>query len=201
MVTGKTMRKIILLLAIACNTAFPVGADKVWRVPASGSSVPAWGPVNLASGSAVTGVLPIANLAASLFSVSSSSGFFSTSSGSLVDVTNMSVTVTVSGSRPVEVAVIPEASTNNCSVIAGGTSTTIAGGTVAFFRDSTRIATMTFGPAGASGNISQIIPCSSFRTIDSPSAGSYTYKVQMLKSAGASVEMNSGRLAIIQTGM
>jgi hypothetical protein len=108
------------------------------------------------------GAITKASLASLGQQLSSSSGAFSTSSaGSYVDVTNLSVTITTGG-RPIQLALISDGSGNQAY---------LASGILQFVRGSTGIAD-TFV---ASANI----PVSAFSHVDVPSAGTYTYKVQL----------------------
>lgn len=119
---------------------FGITNNMVWRVP-NGGAVGSWGPVYLPdTTNAVTGRLPKNNLASPGQQISSSSGAFSTTSASYVQVTNLSVTVTVTG-RPVMVAIQPDGSGNGSFIrsdnIAAFNSSSSCG--IAFYRDGASI--------------------------------------------------------------
>ncbi len=110
--------------------------------------------------------------------ISTSSGSFSTSSTSLVDVTNLTVTITTGG-RPVMVFLIPK--TDGTSGYLDVTEGTGGGSTlaaIAFFRDATKIFNSLIGGSVLLNTEQFIVPPGSFSTIDAVGAGTYTYKVQ-----------------------
>jgi hypothetical protein len=118
-----------------------------------------------------------AKLAALGQQISSSCGEFSSTSGTFVDVTNLSVTITTSG-RPVYLALIPDGTVSEFNIgshLAAGSS---SGASLKFLRDSTDLgffnlnATTTMGPCG-------------YAIIDAPAAGTYTYKFQGKQSSGS----------------
>jgi hypothetical protein len=111
------------------------------------------------------------------FQISSSSGTFTTSSSSFVAVTNLSVTITTIG-NPVQLRLQADG-TANPTVIYNGIS---ASSIFAFFRGLTQLnadqvaasnsATLNYYPPGA------------FAFLDHPTAGTYTYTLQVKTSAG-----------------
>lgn len=104
---------------------------------------------------------------------SSSCGNFSTSSSSLIAVTNLSVTITTSG-RPVFIGLISDGANNPGSGSNGGYLEAGTTGGICEFsikRDAVQIAR---SPFGSSGNVT-IMPASSCYVIDSIGAGTYTY--------------------------
>lgn len=117
--------------------------------------------------------------AASILS-SASCGQFITSSTSYVDVTNLSFAFTVSGLRPVEICLISDGSTGLLQE--GGfyhsSSNTNAFSYVQLLRNSTVLSRQAIGKYGGT-NTGIVIPASSVRHIDQPSAGTYTWKVQV----------------------
>jgi hypothetical protein len=120
--------------------------------------------------------------------ISGSSGNFITSNTSPTDVTNLSITITTVG-RPVQLRL------ESTSTASSGSSTSqiSTGGTsnqrvvIMFLRDSTVIST--------SQSILAEVPPSSFAFLDTPSAGTYTYKVRAYISvAGPSINILNTRL-------
>jgi hypothetical protein len=104
---------------------------------------------------------------------SDSSGNFSTASGTFVDVTNLSVSLVTTG-RPVRVALVPDQSANDsfCAVNAQQY--------LKFFRDAVEVGYIGVGAGGATYNF----PAGSFEALDTPVAGTYTYKAQVRCTAG-----------------
>lgn len=175
------MKKLLLVLCLLSTMAIGVTANKVWRVPTSGSTLGAWGPVNLSDNTnAVTGKLPSSNLGAVNSQVSSSCGAFSTSSGTPTQITNLSVTITTSG-RPVMLSLQSDGTSTQSDVAAvDNTSAGSQGGVnIYFMRASTTLtvenATSGVAPTGQSGEVQ--IPTSSFHYLDFVAAGTYTYHV------------------------
>lgn len=115
--------------------------------------------------------------------VSSSCGSFSTTSATLVDVTNLSVSLTTSG-RPVFLGLISSGE-GDTSLFTGWSSMSNSSNIVyvAFLRDSTVICT-TLGNTTTGSDSGHIFH------IDAPSSGTYTYKVQARTSAGTAIITN-----------
>jgi hypothetical protein len=118
--------------------------------------------------------------------LSSSSGAFSSSTtGSAVDITNLTVTITTTG-RPVFVGIIGDGTTSN-SVIRfnqGGASLTAF---IFFVRGSTVVSQMLLSQS-VTGSTALDFRAMAFPWhIDVPAAGTYTYKIQaqMSNSTGA----------------
>jgi hypothetical protein len=105
--------------------------------------------------------------------VSGSSGTFSTNSASYVDVTNLTVTITTTG-RPVMIMVTNDGSGNDSYLSLSGPN---AGGTgfVQTLRDASTIGVDQLSTANG---ISPFIPVGCLSKLDTPAAGTYTYKVQ-----------------------
>lgn len=122
-------------------------------------------------------------------SSSVSSGTFTTTSLTFVDVTNLSVTYsTVGTGRPVFVGLRDDGTGSNCRVQADSSLTTgTATLTLQILRNSTVIMNSQQGGTsvtGTGGTPAYIFPPSSFFTYNIPSASSaYTYKVQILSNA------------------
>lgn len=110
--------------------------------------------------------------------ISASSGFFSTTSGSFVDATNLSVTITTTG-RLVFVGLIPDGAVSDSYIgIDRTTAATAVSGRYNILRDSTSIMQTGIRLEGASGNLEVYFPPGNLYTIDVVAAGTYTYKVQ-----------------------
>lgn len=112
--------------------------------------------------------------------ISSSSGAFNDASGSVVDVTNLSVTITTSG-RPVMVFLQSDASVSRASL--GGSLTsaeTFINVGFQILRDAVLIAKVVLKGenfTSSSGNELEVPP-SALAVLDTPIAGTYVYKVQ-----------------------
>lgn len=128
--------------------------------------------------------------------VSTSSGTFSTASNTAVDVTNLSVTITTSG-RPV--LVMLESDGNAAGAL--GTNTAGASLRITFLRDASVISDVNvFAQIGIPDYkaLTQIPP--SILKLDTPPAGTYTYKVQAWNSAvgTGSVYVTNAQLAVFE---
>jgi len=127
--------------------------------------------------------------------VSSSSGSFSMSSGTYADVTNLSITITTTG-RPVMLFLIDD----NSSVgnVQATSSNENVGMKLKFLRDSTKISEQAFQDQfGAAGSTNIAIPPGSFKAFDTPSAGTYTYKVQVATTLGSSPTANVNNCKLV----
>jgi hypothetical protein len=123
--------------------------------------------------------------------LSSSSSTFSSASGTLTDVTNLSVSITTTG-RPVWVGTqaVSTGVANAGHFRIAGAAGSIAGH-AAILKDGTVISCVPF----AGNSITSLyVPCSAIWYIDAPSAGTYTYKVQVAATAGTSVEAYNMKL-------
>lgn len=121
---------------------------------------------------------------------SSGSGSSSHNTSTPTDVTNLSVSITTGG-RPVLISAISDA-----AAVGGGSvsefrmvknSVSSLQAQIFILRDSTIIAAHNLILDGASGNLNLAIPTSAVWTIDSPAAGTYTYKVQYAILTGSAV--------------
>lgn len=111
--------------------------------------------------------------------ISGSSGSFNTTSNSSVDITNCSVTITTTG-RPVFVGLMAFDGTDQAYVelIATGTVTTI-NGAINFDRSGTPVGLFYVGLKVPAGELEYYwVPGSAYWRIDTPTAGTYTYKAQ-----------------------
>ena len=163
----------------------------------------------LAANSVITAKILDANvtkakLAALGQQISSSSGVFTSTSTSPVDVTNLSVNITTTG-RPVWVGMISDGTANASYIESnnnGGNDNNLIV-SVSIVRDSTEIAryTLTWGQTTNETNMQLAIPSSSVWTIDPVSAGSYTYKIQVfIVQASSSVEVGRAKLVAYEIG-
>lgn len=110
---------------------------------------------------------------------------FSTSSTSFVDATSLSVSITTTG-RPVFVGLIAvdSDSVNNAiyATAGGGVARDNAGMRIAILRDFTLISSsglVVTHPTSSVNTTAIQVPPSSLYTIDAPTAGTYTYKIQV----------------------
>lgn len=159
-------------------------SNRILAVSSSGA-ITAGATNAVQTGDITDGAVTQAKRAALGQQVSSSSGTFSTTSTSYVDVTNLSVTITTTG-RPVSIKLIPDGGGSNSVVGCSRASGTFCGGIVGFVRASTTIADMSYGgSAGGATSFSYDGPTGGFSTVDIPSAGTYTYKVQIKMSVGS----------------
>jgi hypothetical protein len=114
---------------------------------------------------------------------SSSSGAFITSSTSYTAVTGLSVTITTHG-RPIWIGLIADGTTSASSIEAfcGGTGGSGCTTSMQILRGATVVATsqvvITVNPTSTLSRTSDV-PVSSLNHIDAPSAGTYTYTVQI----------------------
>lgn len=146
---------------------------------------------SVATDAIVDGAVTPAKRAALGQQLSSSCGSY-TNTGTSADVTNLSVSITTTG-RPVWVGMIHDgtASASNVEVFTG--SVTSVTGTVNILRAGSDISktTLLYTPGATNGSCQY--PVSSFFMIDTPAAGTYTYKVQ----AGVTSAGNSKQIAVI----
>lgn len=110
-----------------------------------------------------------------------SSGAFSTTSTSAVDVTNLSISITTTG-RPVFIGLVSTSTTNgntNLSYFGLSSNGASATGGVYLLRDSSVVANVNLAASSGNGSSTNMQnPCSTFSMIETPTAGTYTYKVQ-----------------------
>jgi hypothetical protein len=121
--------------------------------------------------------------------VSASSGTYSTSSTSLADVTNLTVTITTTG-RPVVLALVSDGSGNQSYMGAGSGSTDGAALIVVALRGATEISRLFYQSPKAAAPLATFgVP--GVVAFDAPAAGTYTYKIRAAvdAAAGASGEV------------
>lgn len=130
---------------------------------------------------------PGATAALGQVAISASSGTFSTSSTSYVDVTNLSVTVTTAG-RPVFVSINPQTGASGSffglAVGAGGGAAVDRFAQFTILRASTQLGTALIGTNLAASSNHDATP--NMLIIDAVAAGTYTYKVQVAMSSAYS---------------
>lgn len=105
--------------------------------------------------------------------ISSSSSNFSTQNGGFVDITNLSVTITTTG-NPVYLAFISDASGTASNIYVTRNSGGTVQADIKLLRDSTEVGKHHF----QSSSHPQSWPSSSIVAMDTPTAGTYTYKAQ-----------------------
>lgn len=121
---------------------------------------------------------------------SASSGVFTSSSATMVDVTNLSVTIISSG-RPIRLELIATQGASTESFLGGSkNSTTVGGGEFQFARGTVSLGIFQLSVTAGSANLGITAPPGTATAIDNVSAGSHTYKFQ---ARGA----NSGSVASV----
>lgn len=126
------------------------------------------------------------------YALSSSSGNFTSASTTYVDVTNLSVSFTSSGTNPIKLELIPDGSASSAGIglIAGNVASALVNFQV--LRDATAVATFRcqLRDTGAATDDPVNIVAPPVLGVDfNPTPGTYTYKVQA-KSASASCDVN-----------
>lgn len=148
------------------------------NIPVSTSFMQLDSSGNMGAAIAVLGGITRQNLAAVGQQISSSCGAFNTSSLSLVDVTNLTITITTSG-RPVYLCLIPDGiSTANIQVSTVATSGN-NGATIAILRAGSIISTASMNQTPANSS-ALTLPPGVISFLDPVGAGTYTYKIQTL---------------------
>lgn len=139
--------------------------------------------LGVTTGKIANGAVTRAKLASVGQQISSSSGYFITSSTSFTDVTNLSVTLTTTG-RPIVLGLVADGSTGiPCRIISNSSTSQIA-----ILQDSTII------------SLNQIddtieTACGIIWHFYVPSAGTYTFKVQAKKTVpGGTIQFYSAKL-------
>jgi hypothetical protein len=129
--------------------------------------------------------------------ISSSSGSFSTTSASDVDVTNLTATIVTSG-RPVIVSIIGDGTSSSSSLEAFKAATTTAQILIKVLRDGAVISHSIISSGGASGTISCIIPAGLSLVFDAVSAGKYVYKIQASTVSTTTANLTRLRLLVYE---
>lgn len=111
--------------------------------------------------------------------ISASCGDYTTTSTIPLDVTNLSVSLTTVG-RPVFVGLISDGSFNNSEIV---TRNSVTGNQSAsyflIYRGATQIAKLPLSTVTLTSLADARIPVSALWTIDTPTAGTYTYKISV----------------------
>ncbi len=134
------------------------------------------------------GTIVRANIPAN-YGISTSSGAFSTTSTSYVDITNLTVTITTTG-RPVEIAGIQ----GYFNTFSGASSQAYA--MIKCLRGAVDVAEQTLGVAQNESPVSTDVPGSVIRFVDVPAAGTYTYKLQIKKTIGTSADAQGVKILV-----
>lgn len=133
--------------------------------------------------------------------ISGSSGAFTTTSGTFVDVTNLSVTITTTG-RPVLINIIADGDATFQSWL--GTVSTIGNQASAHFnfvRDATEVAEHRMENMTLGGGVTQTvleIPISCLWHVDVVGAGTYTYKMQAKQTTGNTCTVRFAKLLVME---
>lgn len=111
----------------------------------------------------------------------------STSNTSYEDVTGASVTITTTG-KPVEITLV-----NSHCVALGASVPAIM--TVKALRDATDVSEIILAATGPTNPYIQV-PSGAFRWVDSPAAGTYTYKLQYKVNSASATGTVQGKLFV-----
>jgi hypothetical protein len=150
------------------------GSQLPLKIAASGLLV----PEQLQTADIADGSITKAKMATSAGQqISSSSGAYSTSSGSYVDVTNLTVTITTTG-RPVMLALIGDGSGLGSTV--GNIANASSSGIIRLLRGATVMYDYLYGHSAYFN-----MPPGAFKHFDPVAAGTYTYKIQAKVDSGA----------------
>lgn len=103
-------------------------------------------------------------------------GFSLNGSSGIVDVTGLTVTITTTG-RPVVLALAQDTSGLDCAIDVSTGTPPLGYNLIFFVRGSTTVASLVLGGQEPVDR-GLAVPPSSFMFIDTPAAGTYTYKVQ-----------------------
>lgn len=180
------------------NSTLEISANTL-QVKALGIGNAQLGTNSVSAGKIQDGVVTNPKLAALGQQISGSSGAFTTTSTSFIDVTNLSVTITVTG-RPVYIGLI--AATNNSSGVTIEPSTgaqTLVFGIIRILKDGSLIASGQWNISGASSTLlSLTTSLAGFCYIDLASAGTYTYKIQAEAGTSSRITIGNTRLIVYE---
>lgn len=180
--TGKLANSAVTEIKIADDavTSAKIAAGTIVSSDISASAAIPYTSLNLTgaitSSDLSSGAVTSAALGPANYQISSNSGAFTTTSNSLVDVTNLTITITTSG-RPV---VLLLTSGSNISGTISGIRA-FGDSVMVFLRDGAEIGATFRLPNQYLDTFQQ---GSAYTFLDAPGAGTYTYKVQV-KSAGS----------------
>ncbi len=126
--------------------------------------------------------------------LSSSSGIFTTTSSSPVDVTSVNVTITTTG-RPVFVGLISDGSANDSFLECIQNSVVVDSQSEFYLvRDASIISRSNIRVYDNTAASRSGVPPGCVFTIDTPAAGTYTYKMQVGTQTGSTVSVNYVKL-------
>lgn len=128
--------------------------------------------------------------------VSSSCSNYTSAATSNTDVTNLSISITTTG-RPVFVGLISDGSGNISNILINPTAgTTVIRTFFLFVRDASTVSEQELGHVVNTSGSTQAIraPVSSLWHIETPAAGTYTYKLQIRNAADTGVGVNYAKL-------
>lgn len=136
------------------------------------------------------------SVAAGGIAISTSSSLFTTSSGSFVDVTNLSVTIITSG-RPIFITLVGDGSANHSALSVSNltnSGTQSIYGSVKILRDATAVGIFDFGSnitlsAGTMSAYASNVPSGSIIVLDAVAAGTYTIKAQVANVGSSSSQL------------
>lgn len=133
-----------------------------------------------------------ANMVAVGQAISASSGAFTTTSTSLTNVTNMSVTITTTG-RPVMIIIQPASGANGFFAVRRVSGTGNSTGLIGVTRDASLIAEAElFNGASVAAVATTLVIPGSFHFFDpSPSAASHTYNFQAATVANSEIDITN----------
>ncbi len=131
---------------------------------------------------------------------SSSCGNFSTASATPVAVTNLSVTLTATGTRPIAIVLIDDGGGFFGHVIAQKNSSTLVSANILCTKDagSTFFQTQGMASGGATGNQIQRLPPGAIQFFDQPSQGSVTYKIYADCVQADTIQFNNVKLVAFE---
>jgi hypothetical protein len=128
---------------------------------------------------------------------STSTGLFSTTSATYVDVTNATLSITTTG-RPVMIFLQPDG-TSNPALLSGFSTTPTSDVEFKLMRDSTDLSVLRVGAlATGSTQIGASVPPGSMLFLDAPAAGTYTYKLQAKGAASDTASVYYCKLAAFE---
>lgn len=126
--------------------------------------------------------------------ISSSSGVYSTTSGTFGTVTNLNVTITTSG-RPVELFLMPVSGSSAAGIEVYATATSVSGELNIQSTNASSYTTLgifSLGITGATSTLNTtLVPPGTIHFLDTPASGTWTYRIQALAFSGATLQINN----------
>ena len=123
----------------------------------------------------------------------SAAGGGSTTSATLVDVTNLSVPITTGG-KAVFIQLMNDGANSGDSYIGNNGAANQVETIVALLRDGSELMRYSYALRASAGTYDIRFPTSSFSFIDVPAAGTYTYKIQFLSTFGTTAVVSRAKL-------